>query len=843
MADDWDVGAPPSSTAGAPNDSWGVNNSWGEPKGGIKPPGGRGRGIAAHVTNQMGDMKISSNDSWGTSKLPQESTGPGNPDPDSSWVKPAPKSGEWGQASAQSNNDWGDAAPGQFADAQPKSGGWGSPPQKSGPAGFGTSPKKASTGGWGADKEEQPRGAGWGSSNQGGTGWGTSNQGASGGGWGAPNGGDRGSGPRQGGGSRGCFNCGDTNHMSRECPNPKKEGNSRGTCYNCGDSGHMSRECPNPKKESSSRGTCYNCQQEGHMSKDCPNPKVERSRGCRNCGEDGHMARECPSKNGDGNGGGDRGGNRACFNCGEEGHQSKDCEKPRTSKGGGGGACFRCQSTDHMAKDCPEPNVGPDGKPRESYVPPEIQDESELFKDGISTGNNFANFENAILQVTGNNVPNYITSFETAGLRDLVLQNIKASGYTKPTPVQKGAIAVVLARRDLIASAVTGSGKTAAFLVPVVNILLEKQVQGAPSGEVQKPEVVIISPTRELAIQIHREARKFSHNSVLKSVIVYGGTQVSHQKSSLMNGCNILVGTPGRLKDFVDKGFIDFSNVQFFILDEADRMLDMGFGSDIEFIAQHPTMTPVGRRVTLMFSATFPDDVQKIAGKYLHDYVFVTTGNIGGMNPDVCQEFHEVQRQDKRNKLVEILRDLGNSRVIVFVESKKTADFIAAFLANTQFQATSIHGDRLQSQREQALREFKSGQRNILVATNVAARGLDIAGVEYVINYDLPADIEEYVHRIGRTGRVGNAGRSISFYDPDRDAPNAGRLVQRLVASEADVPSFLQSSVSGVGGMGFNFNAPNGSASGFRSVDARRFGNSGASGFVDKPAETEERWE
>ncbi len=242
----------------------------------------------------------------------------------------------------------------------------------------------------------------------------------------------------------------------------------------------------------------------------------------------------------------------------------------------------------------------------------------------------------------------------------------------------------------------------AAYLVPVLNMLLSQGVAGASHAMIQKPEVVIIAPTRELAIQIHQESRKFSHNSVIKTVIVYGGTVVGHQRSSIQSGCNILVATPGRLKDFVEKQVLDFSNVKFFILDEADRMLDMGFGPEIEKIASHPTMPPVvrvdfqmcrpffnvnsiyrqGKRQTLMFSATFPGDVQQLAGNYLHNYIFVTTGTVGGTNPDVRQEFHEVARNEKRSKLMEILADIGDAKVIVFVDSKKTADFVAAFLCN-----------------------------------------------------------------------------------------------------------------------------------------------------------------
>jgi len=484
-----------------------------------------------------------------------------------------------------------------------------------------------------------------------------------------------------------------------------------------------------------------------------------------------------------------------------------------------------------MISECPEPNLGPDGKPRERYVP---EEDPDLYGSRITCGSNFTNFERTPLMVTGKNAPNTIKTFEDANLRALVMENIKKSGYHFPTPVQKGAIPVVLARRDLIASAITGSGKTAAFLVPVVNILLEKGCPGGSMNPVQQPEVVIIAPTRELAIQIYNEARKFANNSVLKPVIIYGGTVVSHQLNQLQRGCNILVATPGRLKHFVQDGHLNFSNVQFLILDEADRMLDMGFGEDIQFIAGHQTMNPTGKRQTLMFSATFPTDVQKLAMAYLYDYIFVNTGVVGGTNPDVEQEILAVPKQQKKDKLVDVLGSIGDSRTIIFVDSKKTADFIASYLCKKNFQATSIHGDRLQSQRESALRELRQGVRSILVATNVAARGLDIAGVEYVINFDLPSDMEEYVHRIGRTGRVGNFGKSISFYDESYDAEKAGKLVELLVAVNATVPPFLESASSGMGAGGYN---PQGSSL-FASQDMRRFGRK-----QPEPTAAEEGWD
>ncbi|XP_046633385.1 ATP-dependent RNA helicase vasa-like isoform X2 [Daphnia pulicaria] len=710
---------------------------------------------------------------------------------------------------AASDDEWGAAA-----NPASSSNGLDAPGKSTGNSnGWGASTAPASSGGWDAptqnsqfnnDVEDQPRGGGFGSS--------------------AGGGGYKGAG---GGGSRACYKCGEEGHMSRECPNPNSGGGGGDrTCNKCQQPGHMARDCPSGG--GGGDGACHKCKETGHMARDCPTGGGGGPRTCNKCGDAGHIARECPS------GGG---GDTKCFKCKEEGHMSKDCTVE--SK------CNNCYKLGHSTKECPDEynSLTEDGKPREKYTPPDMTtDENELFK-GISSGEHFHNFDKVALQVTGQNIPQYITSFEEAGLRPLLLQNIKNSGYVKPTPVQKGSIAVILAKRDLIASAVTGSGKTAAYLVPVMNILLEQGIAGGSHGMVQKPEVVILAPTRELAIQIHREAYKFAYNSVLKSVIIYGGTVSSNQRSNLQAGCNILVATTGRLKDFLDRGVFDFSAVKFLILDEADRMLDMGFGPDIEKIAAHPTMPPKGIRRTCMFSATFPEEVQALAANYMEDYIFVTTGTVGGTNPDVQQTFYECARNEKRTKLIEILRELGEAKTIVFVDSKKTADFVAVFLCNSDIQATSIHGDRLQSQRETALREFRTGIRNVLVATNVAARGLDIEGVKYVINYDLPGDIEEYVHRIGRTGRVGNVGQSISFFDVEKDGPNAGKLVSLLSKSNADVPAFLQALVSGMGGMGLDYNAPS-TQGGFASRDMRRFGDKPVGGGgAARPTEAEESWD
>ena len=289
----------------------------------------------------------------------------------------------------------------------------------------------------------------------------------------------------------------------------------------------------------------------------------------------------------------------------------------------------------------------------------------------------------------------------------------------------------------MMGCAQTGSGKTAAFLIPIIERLLEagarysQTVDNATGG--CYPEVVVLSPTRELATQIKDEARKFCVGSALTSQAVYGGTSVRGSAESLRRGCNILVATPGRLVDFLERGIINFSRVEFLVLDEADRMLDMGFREEIQKIIRSRDMPRRGERKTLMFSATFPNEIQAMAQDFMENYIFLAVGQVGGACSDVSQSLLAVSQYEKREKLLEIIREniqkssKNPVKTLVFVEAKKTADFIAAYLSQSiESCATSIHGDRLQPERERALKDFKTGRNPVLVATAVAARGLDI---------------------------------------------------------------------------------------------------------------------
>jgi len=350
-------------------------------------------------------------------------------------------------------------------------------------------------------------------------------------------------------------------------------------------------------------------------------------------------------------------------------------------------------------------------------------------------------------------------------------------------------------KRDLMACAQTGSGKTAAYVLPIMTNILHDGIISSSLMAVQQPQALILSPTRELAVQIYNECRKFSYQSMIKSGILYGGVNTHYQLENLQRGCNILVATPGRLLDVLEKGKVSLEKVKYFILDEADRMLDMGFEKNVRDILTKGLIQQKGERVTLMFSATFPKEIQQLAQDFLNDYLFLTVGILGGANTDVQQIIHRVKKTDKKEKVVEILNDIGGERTMIFIEQKTQADVLAFFLIQKNYPATSIHGDRLQSQREIALNDFKTGKSKIIVCTSVAARGLDIEKVNYVINYDMPNSIDEYVHRIGRTGRCGNLGKAISFFDPDNPVDRGlGRsLVRTLTQAQQEVPEWLNS--------------------------------------------------
>ncbi|KAI3461878.1 hypothetical protein Pfo_018541 [Paulownia fortunei] len=351
-----------------------------------------------------------------------------------------------------------------------------------------------------------------------------------------------------------------------------------------------------------------------------------------------------------------------------------------------------------------------------------------------------------------------------------------------------------------MACAQTGSGKTAAFCFPIISGIMKSSQSGPRPLRVPRmafPLALILSPTRELSIQIHEEARKFAYQTGVRVVVAYGGAPINLQLRDLERGVDILVATPGRLVDLLERARVSLQMIRYLALDEADRMLDMGFEPQIRRIVQEMDMPPPGVRQTLLFSATFPKEIQSLAADFLSNYVFLAVGRVGSSTDLIVQRVEYVLETDKRSHLMDLLHaqrangvQTKQALTLVFVETKKGADSLEHWLCINGFPATSIHGDRTQQEREYALRSFKSGKTPILVATDVAARGLDIPHVAHVVNFDLPNDIDDYVHRIGRTGRAGKTGLATAFFN-ENNSSLARPLADLMQESNQEVPAWL----------------------------------------------------
>ncbi|KAL0916846.1 hypothetical protein M5K25_014389 [Dendrobium thyrsiflorum] len=433
------------------------------------------------------------------------------------------------------------------------------------------------------------------------------------------------------------------------------------------------------------------------------------------------------------------------------------------------------------------------------------------FNEQQNTGINFDAYEDIPVETSGDNVPPAANTFAEIDLGAALNENIRRCKYVKPTPVQRHAIPISLSGRDLMACAQTGSGKTAAFCFPIISgIMRSPPLQKTRGARIVYPLALILSPTRELSVQIHEEARKFAYQTGVKVVVAYGGAPVNQQLRDLERGVDVLVATPGRLVDLLERARVSLSMIRYLALDEADRMLDMGFEPQIRKIVEQMDMPPPGVRQTMLFSATFPKEIQRLAADFLSKYIFLAVGRVGSSTDLIVQRVEFVQESDKRSHLMDLLHAQRANGVqgkqaltLVFVETKKGADSLEHWLCMNGFPATSIHGDRTQQEREYALRSFKSGQAPILVATDVAARGLDIPHVAHVVNFDLPNDIDDYVHRIGRTGRAGKSGLATAFFN-ESNTSMARPLSELMQESNQEVPPWLgryaaRSSYSGGG--------------------------------------------
>ena len=379
-------------------------------------------------------------------------------------------------------------------------------------------------------------------------------------------------------------------------------------------------------------------------------------------------------------------------------------------------------------------------------------------------------------------------TFDQFGLAADILKAIAEQGYTTPTPIQAQAIPVVLSGRDVMGAAQTGTGKTASFSLPIIQRLLP-QASTSASPARHPVRALILTPTRELADQVAANVHAYAKHTPLRSAVVFGGVDMNPQSDELRRGVEILIATPGRLLDHVQQKTTSLGQVQMLVLDEADRMLDMGFLPDLQRILN---LLPKERQ-TLLFSATFSPEIKKLAATYLRNPQTIEVARSNSTATNVTQVVYEVAEGDKTGAVVQLIRDRGLKQVIVFCNSKIGASRLARLIEKQGIVAAAIHGDRSQNERMQALDAFKRGEIEALVATDVAARGLDIAELPAVINFDLPFNAEDYVHRIGRTGRAGASGDALSLCSPNekKQLADIEKLIKRPLTIErlvVDVP-------------------------------------------------------
>ncbi|MEY3386509.1 MAG: hypothetical protein RIR53_1320 [Bacteroidota bacterium] len=360
-------------------------------------------------------------------------------------------------------------------------------------------------------------------------------------------------------------------------------------------------------------------------------------------------------------------------------------------------------------------------------------------------------------------------TFTELQLCEQVQSNVRAAGYTQPTPIQQQAIPVVLAGRDIFGCAQTGTGKTAAFGLPILHRLHN---EGPFRGG---PRVLILAPTRELAVQIDESFRSYAKGLKVRSVVLLGGVSIRPQIEQIRRGVDIVIATPGRLLDVVEHRALNLSHIHTFVLDEADRMLDMGF---LPSIRQVVKLIPAQRQ-TLFFSATLPREIRDLANSLLIDPVHVAVTPENTTTEMVDQRLYFVERDRKRALLAHLLEEDLEGSVLVFTRTKRGADRVTKDLMKVGLKAASIHGDKSQMARQKALQDFKSGRTRVLVATDIAARGIDIAQLPYVVNFDVPEAAETYVHRIGRTGRAGRSGVAVTLATPEDR--NSLRDIEKLI--------------------------------------------------------------
>jgi ATP-dependent RNA helicase RhlE len=385
-----------------------------------------------------------------------------------------------------------------------------------------------------------------------------------------------------------------------------------------------------------------------------------------------------------------------------------------------------------------------------------------------------------------------LIGFVDLGLRPELLQAVQEAGYTSPTPIQQQAIPLALEGRDLIGLAQTGTGKTAGFTLPIIERLLEEGYGHVKTGS-HRVRVLVLTPTRELCVQVDESFRKYGTHTTLRVASIYGGVPIEPQSKQLRKGVDVIVATPGRLLDHMERQNVGFDELEVLVLDEADRMLDMGFAPQLNrIVAEVPRF-----RQTLLFSATMPPEVEALARKYLRKPVVVQVGRRSSAASTVTHAVYPVPRDKKTELLAQLLTKEGMDSVLIFSRTKHGADKVVRHLTSKGISATAMHADKSQGERTRALEDFKKGKVRVLVATDIAQRGLDVSGISHVINYDVPQQAEDYVHRIGRTGRAASTGDAFTFMAPDEIA--MVRAIERVIGEpipRISVPGFDFGSVA-----------------------------------------------
>ncbi|XP_041358597.1 probable ATP-dependent RNA helicase DDX43 [Gigantopelta aegis] len=610
-------------------------------------------------------------------------------------------------------------------------------------------------------------------------------------------------GGRGGGGGRSCYKCGEEGHISRDCT---KEGynNDRGgggggrACYKCGEEGHISRDCTKGSSSDDRGGgggsrSCYKCGEEGHISRNCSGNGPKQTDDFTQSSRTGGFGR--------GRGFGAKSSN-------ETSNGSSDTDsfsQPLRSGGFGRGRGFGSQNYGEIS------NGDADAEPAKPKInwamiraEKEINEKKKfeglppIKKDFYIEDPNVANMypeevhqfrkesNNIIVDGGEKRVPNPCRTFEEAFFHyPEILDQIDKQGFENPSPIQAQSWPILLQGLDLIGIAQTGTGKTLAFLLPA---MIHIDNQPVPRVERGGPNVLILAPTRELAQQIQTEINKISYKRI-RSVVIYGGGNRREQISVVNKGVEIIVATPGRLNDLIMNNIVNVKSVTYLVLDEADRMLDMGFEPEIRKI-----LLDIRRdRQTVMTSATWPAEVQRLADMYMSNpiHIFVGTLDLAAVH-SVTQLIEIIPEEEKRQRLLEFLTvDLQpTDKALVFVGRKTVADDISSDLAMQGVECQCIHGDREQCDREAALEDFKTSSVRILIATDVASRGLDVKDITHVFNYDFPRNIEEYVHRIGRTGRAGRTGIALTLVTRG-DWRQAQKLIDIMAEADQEIPDEL----------------------------------------------------